>query len=338
MTTLPDCRVTLVLAGGNALGGYQAGVYEALEEGSVSPDWIIGTSAGATNGAILAGNRLADRLDRLRALWRPDRVPSLGYGETFETWRRSGEAMATMLAGRSGMFAPLGSALAVRGEPALYDTAPLGRTLQSLVDFDELNRGEVRFTVQAVTLDTGREVVFDTRRDVIGPDHIRASAAMPPAFPPVAIEGVTYVDGGLSANLPLDPVLADPGDKPLLCIALDLMPLSGSRDRTIGHMIARAQNLAFAAQSQRTIARWQDRYDRDPTLGRHGVTLAHLTYADQQREVAGKAMDFSGLSVRQRWDAGRRDGAELLDRLRKGTIPIGRAGLHVIPIAEGVSS
>ncbi len=335
MTSISDCRIALVLAGGNALGGYQAGVYEALHEGGVRPDWIVGTSAGAVNGAILAGNAPEDRLDRLNAFWRPRASAGLDHGEPFDTWRRSGEAMATMLTGHGGMFAPLGTALVAGDAPALYDTAPLGRSLSRLVDFDRLNAGTVRFTVQTVALDSGAEVLFDNRAVRIEPDHVRASGAMAPAFPPITIDGVTYVDGGLSANLPLDPVLGEPQDRPVLCIAVDLLPLAGSRERTIGHLIARAQDLTFAAQSRRTIAAWRHRYDSDPALADRAVALAHLTYADQQREVAGKAMDFSGLSVRQRWDAGRRDGALLLDRLHAGAIPLGRAGLHLTGIADG---
>lgn len=337
MTSLSDCRVALVLAGGNALGAYQAGVYEALHDGGVTLDWVVGTSAGAANGAIMAGNAREDRLDRLRAFWRPDeRMAWSGwYGEAVDTWRRSGEVVATLLAGRSGMFGPLGTALHMPDTPGLYDTAPLGRTLSRLVDFDRLNRAEVRFTAQAVTLDSGEEAWFDNHVQVLGPDHIRASSALPPAFPPVTIDDVTYVDGGLSANLPLDPVLGEPSDRPLLCIAVDLLPLAKAHDPAIGSMIARTQDLIFAAQSRRTIAAWRNRYASDADLADRAVTLAHLTYAGQQREVAGKAMDFSGASVRQRWEAGWLDGEQMLDRLRDGRVPLGRGGLHCITMGSG---
>ncbi|WP_354293866.1 patatin-like phospholipase family protein [Sphingomonas sp. 1185] len=251
----PDLRIALVLAGGNALGAYQAGVYEALHDAGIAPDWIVGTSVGAINGAIIAGNAPEDRLPRLSDLWRPeatDPVGVLGWDAMIDSWRRSGEVIATLLGGRRGLFAPLGIALAARDTPALYDTTALACTLARLVDFDRLNDGAVRYMAQAVTLDTGEEVVFDSGRGRIAPDHIRASCAMPPAFPPVAVEGTLYVDGGLSANLPLDPVLARPGDAPLLCIAVDLLPLAGPRPPSIGGMISRTQDLAFAAQSRRT--------------------------------------------------------------------------------------
>src|ERR1700750_3484741 len=63
-------QVVLVLQGGGALGAYQGGVYEALHEAKVEPDWIIGTSIGAINAAIISGNAVERRLDRLRGFWR----------------------------------------------------------------------------------------------------------------------------------------------------------------------------------------------------------------------------------------------------------------------------
>src|SRR5215469_13831572 len=63
-------QVVLVLQGGGALGAYQGGVYEALHEAKVEPDWIIGTSIGAINASIIAGNAVEQRLHRLREFWR----------------------------------------------------------------------------------------------------------------------------------------------------------------------------------------------------------------------------------------------------------------------------
>ena len=62
-------QVVLVLQGGGALGAYQAGVYQALMEGGIEPDWVIGTSIGAINGAIIAGNEPANRVARLQEFW-----------------------------------------------------------------------------------------------------------------------------------------------------------------------------------------------------------------------------------------------------------------------------
>ena len=334
----PDLRIAMVLAGGNALGAYQAGVYEALHGVGISPDWVVGTSVGAINGAIIAGNAPSYRLSRLSDLWRPEGTGAItvsAWDDMIDSWRRSGEVIATLLGGRRGLFAPLGTALAERDAPALYDTTPLAHTLRRLVDFDRLNDGRGRYMAQAVTLDTGEEVVFDSARDPIMPYHVRASCAMPPAFPPVAIDGALYVDGGLSANLPLDPVLADPGDAPLLCIAVDLLPLAGPRAPTLGGLISRTQDLVFAAQSRRTMVRWQEHYATAQDKAAASVTLVQLRYTDQQDEVAGKALDFSPRSVRARWDAGLRDGRALVAALADGDIPFGGRGLTSTTIAAG---
>lgn len=329
MTDLGDVQIVLVLAGGNALGAYQAGVCQALHEGGIAPDWIVGTSAGAINGAILAGNAPDAGVAKLAGLWRPD---DPDWWQLWpDDWRRTIETSATLLGGRPGMFGALGSALVAGSTPALYDTRPLAATLDSLIDFTRLNEGRPRFTAVAVDLERGVEVAFDTRDRTIGADHIRASAALPPAFPAIELEGRLYVDGGLSANLPLDPVLGTPPDRSTLCIAVDLLPLRSGRPTTLGQMAARAQDLTFASQTRRTIARWQAHYATDPAFRGRSVTLAPLLYADQQREVAGKAMDFSPASVRQRWDQGRRDGADLLHRLTAGALPTGAEGLHLAP-------
>lgn len=324
-----DVDIILVLAGGNALGAYQAGVCQALHAGGIEPGWIVGTSAGAINGAILAGNAPGARLEKLEAFWRPG-LPTDAWPTFAETWRRTMEASTALLGGRPGVFGPIGAAPFAGATPALYDTRPLGATLASLVDFQQLNSGATRFTAVAVDLESGAEVAFDTRDGTITIDHVRASAALPPAFPAVDVAGRLYVDGGLAMNLPLDPVLAAPASRPTLCIAVDLLPLRSGRPDTLGMMAARAQDLTFASQTRRTIARWQAQYGVDPAFRACSITLAQLLYADQRLEVAGKAMDFSPASIRSRWDQGRRDGAALVRRLGEGALPIGRAGLHVL--------
>ncbi|SFK47675.1 NTE family protein [Sphingomonas sp. NFR04] len=329
MIDLGDTKVVLVLAGGNALGAYQAGVCQALHEGGIAPDWIVGTSAGAINGAILAGNAPDIALAKLAAFWRTD---GLDWWQAWpETWRRTIETSATLLGGRPGLFGPLGTALLAAPTPALYDTGPLATTLESSIDFARLNGGATRYTAVAVDLESGAETAFDTKDRLIGAEHVRASAALPPAFPAVAVDDRLYVDGGLSANLPLDPVLSTPSDRPTLCIAVDLLPMRGGRPDTLGEMAARAQDLTFASQTRRTIARWQAQYATDAAYRGCSVTLAQLLYADQQQEVAGKAMDFSPASVRQRWEHGLRDAADLVRRVADGTLPIGGQGLHLQP-------
>ncbi|WP_177200125.1 patatin-like phospholipase family protein [Sphingomonas rubra] len=324
-------RIALVLAGGNALGAYQAGAYQVLHEHGIEPDWIVGTSAGAINGAVIAGNAPRDRVARLESLWRPRAEGGwpMWWEAIPETWRRTGEALTTMLAGRSGLFAPAGSAAQTAATPAIYDTAPMRGSLAHLVDFERLNAGHVRYGALAVDLGSGRETLFDTAEQRIDADHIRASAAMPPTFPAVPIGGRLFVDGGLSANLPIDAVLGTARERPVLCIAIDLLPDAAPLPQTLGEVIGRTQDLLFSGQSRRAVDRWRDAYATDPDAASRSVTLVRLSYTDQRQEVAGKAMDFSPATIRARWNSGMRDAAALVTHLTSGVVPLGRPGLSI---------
>src|SRR5215475_8418155 len=78
-------RVVLVFQGGGALGPYQAGVYQALTEAGNEPDWVIGTSIGAINGTLIAGNKPGQRLARLQEFW-----ARLGHRDWFDAlWSAS---------------------------------------------------------------------------------------------------------------------------------------------------------------------------------------------------------------------------------------------------------
>lgn len=333
-------RVALVLSGGNALGAFQAGAYQALREAGLEPDWIVGASVGAINGALIAGNPPERRIERLTEFWRPAGGvgASTPWWQTAEDARRSSAVAWTMAAGRAGMFVPSlsgeawWSADVAATTPALFRTPDLATTLTRLVDFDRLNTGEQRYAATAVDLASGEDVVFDSIRDTIGPDHVRASAALPVSFPAIAIDGRLLVDGGMSANLPLDPVLADPPDDPLLCIAVDLLPLGAPAPKTLGEVAGRMQDLIFAAQSRRSISRWQAAYAADTRLGTKSVTLMRVAYADQGAEVAGKAMDFSGPSVSRRWKAGFDATIRVVEAVTTGAARVGSPGLSVLEL------
>ncbi|MGP7795194.1 patatin-like phospholipase family protein [Sphingomonas sp. CLY1604] len=318
----PSFHLALVLAGGNALGSYQAGVYEALHGHGLEPGWIVGTSVGAINGAVIAGNAPGARIGALRDLWRPAAVDA-GWPSAAETWRRTLSVQHAALAGRPGWFDPVGPLGswwrpdADAAAPALFDQAPLAGTLARLVDWQRLNDGAIRYAALAVDMADGSDRLFDTHRERVSALHVRASGALPPVFPPVSVDGRMLADGGLSANLPLDPVLGEADAPPTLCIAVDLLPLAAPLPTTLGETMARAQDLSFAIQSRRTIARWQHAYRVGAPPG-GGVALACLAYADQRPEVAGKALDFSPESVAHRWRAGITDGHALAERIAAG--------------------
>jgi NTE family protein len=210
---LPFECVALVLQGGGALGAYQAGVYEALAEAGIRPNWIAGISIGAINAAIIAGNSPNCRVDRLREFWTQVTATEPWFGLSKACARLArGEALRQLLNDMSAGFAMASGAIGFFStrpiapwfQPAgmieatsFYDTRDLKRTLERLVDFDRLNIGAIRFSAGAVNVRTGNFACFDTTTHTICPEHVMASGALPPGFPAIEIEGEHYWDGGL---------------------------------------------------------------------------------------------------------------------------------------------
>ena len=215
--------VGLVLQGGGALGAYQAGVYEALGDSGIQPNWISGMSIGAINAAIIAGNTEDARIDQLKRFWDQVTAPwswldpagfGLARGEGARHLLSRLSAAQALASGANGFFAarPIGPWMQPDGTieaTSFYDTGELKRTLERLVDFERINAGVTRLSVGAVNVRTGNFVYFDNTAHSIRPEHVMASAALPPSFPAVEIEGEYYWDGGVVSNTPLQLVVDD---------------------------------------------------------------------------------------------------------------------------------
>src|SRR4029077_13645491 len=193
-------EVVLVMQGGGAPGCYQAGAYHALHEAGIEPDWVIGTSIGAINGAIIAGNEASDRVQKLKEFWQrlDSRLP--------EPWSQ----VTPVVAGVPGFYyvnpalalgvdAPVGIERA-----AMYLVDPLKEWLPTLVDFDRINSGRPRLTLGLTTVQSGEIRYFDSKRDKIALEHVLGSGAIPPSFPAVLIDGEYYWDGGVYSNSPIE--------------------------------------------------------------------------------------------------------------------------------------
>ena len=209
-------QVVLVLQGGGALGAYQIGVYQALHEAGIELDWIIGTSIGAINAALIAGNTPERRIDALQEFWR--RMRSDRVSHYLPAWIGLPDVtsfLTTLFGGISSFFRPnaaafLGPQVLLGAERAgFYSTAPLRKTLSELVDFDLINRSSLRVTVGASEVRSGVMRYFDTRDQAMTIDHILASSALPPAFPAVRIDGKLYWDGGILSNSPTEVIFED---------------------------------------------------------------------------------------------------------------------------------
>lgn len=278
----------MVLAGGIAMGAYEAGAYAGLHalEGLV-PGWLAGSSIGAVNAAIILGSPVDQRIARLRQFWdamASDPLPVLSFWlgrPAAGLWRQAlneKSALDTLLFGRPGLFrlrlAP-GAQIGVQDVPALFDLQPLRDRLVQLVDFDLLNSDETRLSLSCTDVISGDRVVFDTGRgDRIEVDHVLASCALLPLFAPVEVGGRLLADGGLGANTPLDLVLDDSADHgDMLCFVVELFARQGSRPHTLAASASRAGDLAFGNQTRRILEGRQREYRLRSLIGQ---LSAHL--------------------------------------------------------------
>jgi NTE family protein len=250
----------LVLQGGGALGAYQVGVYEALHEAGIEPDWVIGTSIGAINGAIIAGNPPAQRLHQLDAFWASLEQHS-GAGLTDASLAIVMANLATVARGLPTFFSPNPTAwfghLAPLGveAAAYYSTAPLRETLSGMIDFDYVNGKHVRLTVGAVNVRSGEMRYFDSRDEALCLEHVMASGALPPAFPAVRIDGAPYWDGGLYSNTPIEAVLDDKPRKDSLIFSVQMWNPEGSEPGTLWEVAGRQKDIQYASRAKSHIAR-----------------------------------------------------------------------------------
>ena len=257
MTTYAEKQV-LVLQGGGALGAYQAGAYEALCDAGHMPSWVAGTSIGAINAAIIAGNPPEQRASRLREFW--ERISSrliawpLGTDDNSRRIFNETSAALSAIGGVPGFFEPRIPPAVVmpQGTPeaiSVYDTEPLKATLLELVDFDLLNSGLVRMSIGAVQVLTGNMQYFDTASQVIGPEHVMASGALPPGFPPIEIDGEPYWDGGLVSNTPLEYVL-DPPREDMVIFQIDLFSAKGCMPKTLFDITQREKEIRYSSRTR----------------------------------------------------------------------------------------
>jgi NTE family protein len=328
-------QIVLVFQGGGALGAYQAGVYQALHEAGIEPDWIIGTSIGAINASLIAGNEPENRLPRLEEFWRRMSHKSIwNSGTAWPKLTQSLSFMNTMVSGIPGFFVPnpsahLGQNTVLGAEhAAYYSTAPLEKTLLDLVDFQLINRCKPRLTVGAAHVCTSRMRYFDGRDMDLGIKHIMASGALPPAFPAVRIDGELYWDGGILSNTPTEIVFDDNPRRNSLIFAVHLWNPIGPEPETIGEVLHRQKDIQYSSRVANHIARQLQTHrlrhvikqltaqipepERSSSAVRElsswgCVTQMHivrLLAPSLANEDHTKDVDFSPSGIRQRWEAG----------------------------------
>jgi NTE family protein len=344
-TTPANARRVLVLQGGGALGSYQAGAYQALCRSGFEPEWIAGISIGAINAAIIAGNPSEKRVDRLKEFWDMASSPvswsPLTKGDRARSFFNETSAALIATFGVPGFFTPRFPPAPVwpQGSPqslSYYDTEPLRKTLERLVDFDRINDLKTRLSVGAVSVTTGNFRYFDNvdfkkLGKKIGPEHIMASGALPPGFPSVVIEGEHYWDGGIASNTPLDYVLDEDIRDDLLIFQVDLFSARGPLPVSLLEAAEREKDIRFSSRTRMNtdknkqvhnarralrdlIGRLPDDLKNDPSVEilrkaakESTVTVVHLIYRSKNYESSSKDYDFSHVGMVEHWGAGERD-------------------------------
>jgi NTE family protein len=320
-------QVVLVLQGGGAPGAYQAGAYQALHEAGIEPDWVVGTSIGAINGFIIAGNQVARRVERLREFWR---------------------SIATQLPGPLGQLAPLmagvpgyyylNPALAWGVDAnigieraALYNVEPLKKLLPSLVNINLVNSGKPRFTLGLVNVQSGQIRYFDSKQETISVEHVLGSSAIPPSFPAVRIDGESFWDGGLYSNTPVEVVFDDDPRQSSVIFAIQIWHSRGSEPESVAKVFMRQKDIMFGSRTKSHIARQaqihqmrhiirelakvlpeeQKNRPEIKELASWGCsTTMHLVEINAEPfdgETNARDYDFSKAAIEARWQAGYAD-------------------------------
>ena len=367
---IPNEETILVLQGGGALGAYQAGVYDAMYQAMAAHgplNWVAGISIGAINAALIAGNPRERRVPRLREFW--ERLSSSQatprYAPT--TFGRDllndASANHSVVFGVPGFFAPRipPAPFQPSGTPgaiSFYDTEPLRRTLEELVDFKLLNSGAVRLSVGAVNVRTGNFAYFDTAHHHLDARHIMASGALPPGFAPVEIDGEHYWDGGIVSNTPLQYVLDQAGEKRRVVFQVDLFAARGALPATLSEVTEREKDIRFSSRTrlnttneldrqviaqaaQRLLKKLPASMLDDPDVRalskvrcEAAVDIVHLIYRSKHYEGQSKDYEFSRLSMNDHWETGRADMSQTLHDPRWLNHPRNDTGVHVFDLTS----
>lgn len=351
-------QVVLALQGGGALGAYQVGVYQAMHEAGVEPDWVIGTSIGAINGAIIAGNEPRYRMDRLRQFWHRMEQNALG----FSAMPRALANAVTVGQGIPAFFEPNLSSwwnpdARVGVEHAsFYQTTPLRTTLDTLVDFDYINDRHTRLTVGAVNARNGDMRYFDSRKDALNASHVMASGALPPAFPAVRIDGQPYWDGGIYSNTPIEAVLDDEPRRSSVIFSVQVWNPDGSEPQSMLQVLDKYKEIQYASRAsnieqQRKLHRLRhvirqltlhlsDEAAMSPEVRELAAwgcgTTMHVLSLKAPRvgnEDHTKDIDFSAAGIRARWHAGYEDTKRFIEMRPwdREIDPIEGIAIHELP-------
>ena len=299
-------RVALVLQGGGALGAFQAGVYQAMQEAGIEPDWVSGVSIGAVNAAIIAGNPPSRRLRQLRTFWEliTERQiwPFTPDGDVFRKARNATSCWLTLVSGQPGFFeprfpTPWMSFTGAQTATSYYDSAPLRETLDDLVDFSLINEQVTRFSVGAVNVLSGNFIYFDNAREQIEPEHVMASGALPPALPMIKIGTDHFWDGGIVSNTPLQHLLDQDDRLNTLVFQVDLFSARGVLPRDIQDVMARHKDIMYSSRTRYTTDVYRRIHTWKKRLAKALAKIPDDRLSDDERRMRHELADLPEITI-----------------------------------------
>lgn len=340
-------KIIFLFQGGGALGAYQVGVFKCLHQNGYQPDWMIGTSIGAINSAIIAGNPPDTCIPKLEEFWQTiatkiPPIPNTLNNTLMEKWQHFLSAFITQCFGQPGFFKPRWwnpwfSLQSTVDKLSYYDTSELRDTLTRFIDFNYLNKKNIRLSMGSVRVSTGELVYFDNTRDEITPDHIMASAALPPGFPAIRIEDGMFWDGGVHSNTQVNLLFSE--DEPIrtLCFMVHLFNSYGTRPETMDDVLKRQKDINYSSHHRLFIRTYESIHNlrhvirilsehltedkkADPeiqkliTMGRSGIIhLVRFHYQGKAADLSSKDYEFSLLSIQDHMESGYSDVLKILD-------------------------
>ncbi|MBF0126338.1 MAG: patatin-like phospholipase family protein [Magnetococcales bacterium] len=342
-------KIALVLQGGGALGAYHVGVYQALSEAGMLPDWVSGISIGALTSSIIVGNRPEDRVARLEQFWDeiswPDEWGSMLHGESRKFFNQMSYLRTVMFGQPNFWFnRPINPMLLPHVPPdmaSICDTTPMLQTLQRLADFNLINKGPVRLSLGVTNVQTGELNFFDNTTQPahkpIRPEHVLASGSLPPGFPPMRIDGVLYWDGGCVANTPVEIIFQEQNNRPDILVLVELYNTEGPEptsmdavtqreksirfgDRTLSHMkhLVTSHNLrTHLHHAHGKLAAGESSKAIQEIAENHiqgGMDILHLVYHAGADQITHSEAEFSRPSIADRRRIGYEDMRRVLEK------------------------
>jgi NTE family protein len=367
----PFERIALLLQGGGALGAYQAGVYEALAEVDLQPDWVAGISIGAVNSAIIAGNPPKQRVNALREFWHAVSTSPLGipyfrqieFSDDQHWLVNQASAMSILLLGTPNFFVPRLPPPTIwpPGSPdkaSYYDDTPLRATLERLVDFDRINSGQMRFSVGAVEVRSGNFAYFDNTTHKIAFEHIAASGSLPPGFPATKIGDEYFWDGGLISNTPLEWVLGSHPRRDTLAFQVDLWNARGELPKDMIAVDVRQKEIIYSSRNRAATDRYKyiqklriafsNLLKQMPEELRESAdaklllaeaddkvcNIVHLIYRARPYEGIAKDFEFSRRTMEEHWQTGYSNARQTLANPEVLELPDRLEGVRTFDIGE----